>query len=259
MGVLVDTSKVPADPTASKGILDQIRDDAAGLGDAMSDGFGGIINGIGGALSGIITGGPFAAVAEAGEEFRNGQADLENRVDLLFGISGYGFAYMSKNINAQWSTNNTRRMPFDRQLGPAKNTHITSDGRLSLNGVGAWLVLVKTHGQGTTFGGNAMIRQTVRIRRPNGQFYHTVIDDASTYSESGFATDPKGAGTLLSVFPVVIDEPGCTVEVDTWTGAWRWWDGGTRFSMMAAIRHSTDTQNRGDEVVPNENESEAKG
>lgn len=256
MGVLVDQSKVPADPTESRGILSQIQDGAEGLGDALGDGFNGFVSGIAGALSGVITGGPFAPVAEAGEAFRNGQLDLENRVDLLFGISGYGFSYMSKNINAQWSLNNSRRLPFDRQLGPAKNTHITEDGRLSLDGVGAWLVLVKTHGQGTTFGGNAMIRQTVRIRRPNGQFYHTCIDDASTFSEGGFITDPKGAGTLLSVFPVVIDEPGCKVEVETWTGAWRWWDGGTRFSMMAAIRNSTDTEHKGDEIVPNEKENE---
>ncbi|OLT54829.1 hypothetical protein BJF89_00935 [Corynebacterium sp. CNJ-954] len=231
------------------------------LGSGLAESFQGTVGGIGtaisNALNGILTGGPFAPVEEAAEEIRNGQLDLTDRVDLLFGISGYGFSYMSKNINAQWSTNNTRRMRFDKQLGPAKNTSITSDGRLSLDGAGAWLVLVKTHAAGTTFGGNAMIRQTVRIRRPNGTFYHTCIDDASTFSEGGFVTDPKGAGTLLSIFPVVIEEPGCKVEVDTWTGAWRWWDGGTRFSMMAAIRHSTDTQNRGDEVVPNETEEEA--
>lgn len=260
MGVLVDQSKVPADPSESRGILSQIQEGAEGLGDAMGDGFGGIIGGIGNALSGIITGGPFAPVESAAQEIRNGQEGLEDRMDLLFGISGYVFSYMTRNISAEWAIfgNNVRKMPFDKQLGPSKNAYVDDDGRVVLDGVGAWLLMVKSHARGSTYGGNAMIQQTVRVRRPDGSVYHTCTDDASTYSSSGVVTSAKGAGTLLSVFPVVIDEPGCTVDVETWTGAWRWWDGGYRYSMLAAIRHSTDVENEGDETVRDETEEEAK-
>ncbi|MCJ7859279.1 hypothetical protein [Corynebacterium kalidii] len=228
-----------------------------GLAGSMQDTVGGIAEGLMNGLRGILTGGPFAPAEEAGEEFRNGQLDLNDRIDLLFGISGYGFSYMSKNINAQWSLNSTRRMPFDKQLGPAKNTHITEDGRLSLDGAGAWLILVKAHARGTGFTGSAEISMTTRVRRPNGDLYHQTTDNVSTFMDTGIVNHVRGPATILAVFPVVVDEPGCTVEAETWTGAWRWWDGGTRYSMMAAIRHSTDTENRGDETVPDETESEA--
>lgn len=230
------------------GLAGSFQDTVGGIGEALLNGLGG-----------ILTGGPFAPAEEAAVEIRNGQEGLENSINLLFGLPGYGFAYMSRNINAEWGLigGNVRRMPFDKQLGPAKNTYIDDQGRLVLDGVGAWLVMVKNRARGTGYGGNAMIQQTVRIRRPDGTVYHTVTDDASTMSDTGIINS-KGASSLLSIFPVVIDEPGCTVDVETWTGAWRWWDGGYRYSMMAAIRHSTDVENKGDEVVPNETEEEAK-
>ncbi|MDN6706369.1 hypothetical protein [Corynebacterium glyciniphilum] len=260
MGVLVDTSKVPDDPTASKGILDRIREDAEGIGDAMSDGFGGILSGIGGALSGVITGGPFAPVESAAQEIRNGQEGLENAVNLLFGLPGYIFAYMSRNISTVWGffDDNRRTMPFDKQLGPNKNAYIDSSGRVVLDGVGAWLLLVKTHARGTGYGGSGSAQMTVRVRRPDGSLYHTCQDDITTLNGTGIPTNPKGSGTIYSIFPVTIDEPGCTVDVETWTGAWRWWDGGYRYSMLAAIRHSTDTENPGEETVPDETEDEAR-
>lgn len=230
------------------GLAGSFQDTVGGIGEA-------IING----LQGIVTGGPFAPAEEAAVEIRNGQEGLENSINLLFGLPGYGFSYMSRNINAEWGIfgGNTRRMPFDKQLGPAKNTYIDDQGRLVLDGVGAWLVMVKNRARSTGYGGNAMIQQTVRIRRPDGTVYHTVTDDASTMSDTGAPISPKGASTLLSIFPVVIDEPGCTVDVETWTGAWRWWDGGYRYSMMAAIRHSTDVESRGDETVRDETKDEA--
>ncbi|MDN6707070.1 hypothetical protein [Corynebacterium glyciniphilum] len=232
-----------------------------GLAGSLQETVGGIGGAIMNALSGIVTGGPFAPVEEAAVEIRNGQEGLEGRMDLLFGISGYVFSYMSRNISTVWGIfdDNRRRMPFDRQLGPSKNAYVdTEKERVVLDGAGAWLLMVKSHARGTQYGGNAMIQQTVRVRRPDGTLYHTCIDDASTYSSSGVVNSNKGSGTLLSVFPVVIDEPGCTVEVDTWTGAWRWWDGGYRYSMVAAIRHSTDTENPGEETVPDETEDEAR-
>lgn len=255
MGVLVDPSKVPADPSGRKGILSEIQDSASGLGDALGSGFTGVVSGIGSALmegfNGFITGGPFAPAAEAAKVVHDGQLALTDRVDLLFGISGYVFSYMSKNINAQWSLNNTRMMPFDKQLGPAKEAGM-KDGKVVLNGTGAWLVMCRVHARGTGFTGSGSIGMTVRIRRPNGEVYHEAVQDATTVTGAGLLDAPKGPGTILAVFPVVLEESGCTVEVETWTGAWRWWDGGTRFSMLAAIRHSKDIENAGDETVPDE-------
>lgn len=232
-------------------LADAGNDLGAGLAGSMNNVVGGIGQGIMNGLAGIFTGGPFAPAEEAAQEIRNGQMGLENRIDLLFGISGYVFSYMSKNINAEWAFNNTRIMPFDKQLGPSKEAEV-SGGKVVLNGIGAWLVMAKVHARGTGYTGSGSIGMTVRIRRPNGEIYHEAIQDNTTTTGAGLFDAPKGPGTILSVFPVVLDEPGCTVEVETWTGAWRWWDGGTRFSMLAAIRHSKDTENAGEETVPDE-------
>lgn len=236
------------------------NDLGGGLAGSMQETVGGIGGAIINGLQGIFTGGPFAPAEEAALEIRNGQMDLQDAVNLLAGLPGYVWGYMGRNISAEWAIfgNNVRRMPFDKQLGPVKNAHIdTAKERVVLDGVGAWLVIVKSHARGTTYGGNGMIQQTVRVRRPNGQFYHQCVDDFATLSDTAAFTNPKGAGTALSIFPVVIDEPGCFIEVETWTGAWRWWDGGYKYSMCAALRFSTDVENKGQETVRDETKEEA--
>lgn len=217
--------------------------------------FGGFFNVMNGIFNGVSSSIPSwfpSAAAEYAESVKNGQDDIRDRVDLLTGLYGYIFTYMSKNINAEWGINNTRTMPFDSQLGPAKNAHIDSDGRVVLDGAGAWLIMVKSHARSTSYSGDGMIQQTVRVLRPDGTVYHTAVDDSSTLAVVNPVSNVKDKGTLLSVFPVVIEEPGCFIQVETWTGAWRWWDGGTRYSMLAAIRQSTDTVNAGSETVPDE-------
>jgi hypothetical protein len=254
MGVLVDPSRVPKDPSGGKGILSEIQDGAGGLGDALGAGFNGLVGGIGGAilngLGGVLGGGLFAPVEEAAEEIKNGQDSIKDELELLWGVSGYCFSYMSRNVNVEWSGNNWRTLPFDTQLGPSKEASV-QDGKLTLTGKGLWLVMMKGSVRPTNYGGSTLLQSSTKIRRPNGELWHESV----AYSGSGGSGGIIGnqtAGGILDVFPVVVADEGCTIETEAYSGAWRWWDGGYRKSMLAAIRFSTDTENLGDADVPDE-------
>lgn len=218
-----------------------------GIGTALQQGISGLVNTIGSWAGSFFDAGREVA------DVKNGQDDIRDRVDLLTGLYGYIFAYMSNNVNGEWGSDNTRTLPFDKQLGPAKNAHIDTAGRVVLDGAGAWLILVKAHARGTQYTGNASVKMVVTIRRPDGSQYHQTIDHNTTLIDAGLAGSiTKGAATITSIFPVVIDTPGSTVSVQVWAGSWMWWDGGTRYSMLSAIRQSTDVVNVGDETVPDE-------
>lgn len=226
------------------GLAGSFQDTVGGIGEA-------IING----LQGIVTGGPFAPAEEAAEEIKNGQDSIKDELELLWGVSGYCFSYMSRNVNAEWSGNNWRTLPFDTQLGPSKEASV-QDGKLTLNGKGLWLVMMKGSVRPTNYGGSTLLQSSTKIRRPNGELWHESV----AYSGSGGSGGIIGnqtAGGILDVFPVVVADEGCTIETKAYSGAWRWWDGGYRKSMLAAIRYSTDVENRGDETVRDETKDEA--
>lgn len=188
------------------------------------------------------------------EEFEGGQAGLEGRLDLIEGVPGYVCAYMGNNINASWDFfgNSERMMPFNRQIGPAQNGGVSSNGRVYLNAKGLWTLYVRIHARNTGYAGNGGVRMTVRVRNPNGSLHHEAITYGTTLIEAGALTADKGRGTISATFPVVIQHPGSYVEVHAWTATWRWWDGGMRYSTLAALRHSEDVVNIGQDTVPDE-------
>lgn len=226
-------------------------------GSARGNFVGNILAGIGQALTGGL-GGIFQPISDGMKPIRDAQLDLQNRTDLLEGVQGYAHAYMTKNINAQWNLgNNWRTMPFDGQVGPAVGATVRSDGRVSMDSVGLWLIYAKTHGRSTGFTGGGGVTMRVNVYRPDGSAYSSAYVRGTSLVDAGAVISTYGNVSLVAVVPVVIDEPGCYVQVDTWTAAWRWWDGGTQLSSLSVVKQSSNTENKGEQTVPDETESEA--
>ena len=226
-------------------------------GSARGNFVGNILAGIGQALMGGI-GGIFQPISDGMKPIRDAQLDLQNRTDLLEGVQGYAHAYMTRNVNAQWSFgNNWRTMPFDGQVGPSVGATVRSDGRVEMGSEGLWLIYAKTHGRSTGFTGGGGVTMRVNVYRPDGSAYSSAYVRGTSLADAGAIVSTYGNVSLVAVVPVVIDEPGCYVRVDTWTAAWRWWDGGTQLSSLSVVKQSSSTENKGSQTVPDETESEA--
>ena len=231
----------------------------ASWGSARGNFVGNILAGIGQALTGGL-GGIFQPISDGMKPIRDAQLDLQNRTDLLEGVQGYAHAYMTKNVNAQWNLgNNWRTMPFDGQVGPSVGATVRSDGRVSMDSKGLWLIYAKTHGRSTGFTGGGGVTMRVNVYRPDGSAYSSAYVRGTSLVDAGAVVSTYGNVSLVAVVPVVIDEPGCYVQVDTWTAAWRWWDGGTQLSSLSVVKQSSSTENKGSQTVPDETESEANG
>ena len=228
-------------------------------GSARGNFVGNILAGIGQALTGGL-GGIFQPISDGMKPIRDAQLDLQNRTDLLEGVQGYAHAYMTRNVNAQWSFgNNWRTMPFDGQVGPSVGATVRSDGRVEMGSEGLWLIYAKTHGRSTGFTGGGGVTMRVNVYRPDGSAYSSAYVRGTSLVDAGAIVSTYGNVSLVAVVPVVIDEPGCYVRVDTWTAAWRWWDGGTQLSSLSVVKQSSNTENKGSQTVRDETESEANG
>lgn len=79
--------------------------------------------------------GQFADLANLAGQVRDGQLDLNNRLDLLEEVSGYCSTFMGNNWNVaggRWVT-----LPFEQQLGPNKNAE-KFQGGIKFNRKGLW-------------------------------------------------------------------------------------------------------------------------
>lgn len=279
MGVNLSGS-TPRNPYGSSSILDRIFGASGSIGGGFADGLRGILDGIGEilggaievagqAFSGIVNGvvnlvggiadgirgllpntSPFSPVQDA---FYDGQRALTERLDLLEGVQAYGHSFMGRNINAQWGANNWRDLKFDEPLGPAVGAHVDpSKGGIVFESAGLWTVYVRVTGRATGFTGGGGMRMDVNTRLPDGSIYSTSIVEGTSYRDLGTVTPDLGNTTLQATFPIVIDTPGSYVTVRAWTAAWRWWNGGTRWSSMSVLKHSSSTVNAGTGTVPDE-------
>ena len=247
----VDLSR--STPSSRSNVLDRIQGEAGGLGQGLASGVTGIIGGIARALSkGAATDDEFKPIGEAIDPFHELQHELEGRIDLLEGSFGYGASYMGKNINAQWSLNNWRDLPFDVQLPPGKNVTVLSNGRMRLDAPGLWTIYCRVHGRSTIYSGGGGVTMRITIYSATGQIIHQPIVRGTSLVNAGAVSTTLGEVTLQAIFPVTLVEPGATIRVEAWSGAWRWWDGGARYSSLAAIRHSETTQDTLQDLVPDE-------
>lgn len=200
----------------------------------------GLLAGIADAIRGVVRPG-FETVEQA---FRDGQMELINRLDLLDGLRGYCSTYMTTNVNLAWGVNNSRIMPFKAPVGPHKGARPeTSQGGIVLEEAGAWLIGAKTTARGTGFTGQNEVNQNIVIYRPDG----TVYSENVAIAQPG--TQPE---TIVDTCTVVVPEPNYIVRVRTWSGRWRWYDGGTRFSRLWAVKQDSRIENAGAETVPDE-------
>ena len=182
------------------------------------------------------------------EAFEDGQTALKNRLDLLDGVRGYCQAYMSRNVNGEWGTNNTRMLPFDAPLGPSKGAHVdASKGGIVMDEAGLWTISLMCTARWTSYTSSWLdtdsVRVTLRVHRPDGSVYSQKM---LQYLAGKSAVSPT-----VSV-PVLVDEPGFYVTVEAYSSRWRWWDGGTRYSALAVVKHDNRVINPGADTVPDE-------
>lgn len=208
----------------------------------VKDGF---LAGIADALRGVVRAPLFQDVADA---FEDGQAALVGRLDLLDGVRGYCQAYMSRNVNGEWGTNNTRQLPFDAPLGPAKGAHVdAAKGGIVMDEAGLWTISLMCTARQTSYTSSWLdtdsVRVTLRVHRPDGSVYSQKL---LQYLAGKSAVTPT-----VSV-PVTVDQPGTYVTVEAYSSRWRWWDGGTRYSALAVVKHDNRVINPGADTVPDE-------
>ena len=208
----------------------------------VKDGF---LAGIADALRGVVRAPLFQDVADA---FEDGQSALTGRLDLLDGVRGYCQAYMSRNVNGEWGANNTRLLPFDAPLGPSRGAHVeASKGGIVMDGAGLWTISLMCTARQTSYTSSWLdtdsVRVTLRVHRPDGSVYSQKL---LQYLAGKSAVTPT-----VSV-PVTVDQPGTYVTVEAYSSRWRWWDGGTRYSALAVVKHDSRTINPGADTVPDE-------
>ena len=211
---------------------------AAGLRD-------GLVQGFADALRGVVRAPLFQDVADA---FEDGQAALVGRLDLLDGVRGYCQAYMSRNVNGEWGTNNTRLLPFDVPLGPSKGAHVdAAKGGIVMDEAGLWTISLMCTARQTSYSSSWLdtdsVRVTLRVHRPDGSVYSQKL---LQYLAGKSAVTPT-----VSV-PVTVDQPGYYVTAEGYSSRWRWWDGGTRYSALAVVKHDDRVINPGADTVPDE-------
>lgn len=211
---------------------------AAGLRD-------GLVQGIADALRGVVRAPLFQDVADA---FEDGQAALVGRLDLLDGVRGYCQAYMSRNVNGEWGTDNTRMLPFDAPLGPSKGAHVDATrGGIVMDEAGLWTISLLCTARQTSYTSSWLdtdsVRVTLRVHRPNGSLY----SQKTLQYLAG-----KSAVTPTVSVPVTVDQPGYYVTVEAYSSRWRWWDGGTRYSALSVVKHDDRVINPGADTVPDE-------
>lgn len=197
------------------------------------------------ALGNALFGPDEVPVPDGLKAFRDGQRDILHRVDLLEGVAGYCAAYQDVNVNARWSTNLWRTLPFRGRLGPEKNIHVDeATGEMVLEQPGFYVIYSKVHAQGTLYTGRDYAYLRVQVLRPDGTIYsqgHLENDVPRNHSQS-----------LAMTHPVVVSEPNCRVRVRVYSDNWRWWTGGSDYSTLHIVRHSADFANPGQRTVPDE-------
>lgn len=208
----------------------------------VKDGF---LAGIADALRGVVRAPLFQDVADA---FDDGQAALVGRLDLLDGVRGYCQAYMSRNVNGEWGANNTRMLPFDVPLGPSRGAHVdAAKGGIVMDEAGLWTISLMCTARQTSYTSSWLdtdsVRVTLRVHRPDGSVYSQKLLQ--------FLAGKSAVTPTVSV-PVTVDQPGYYVTVEGYSSRWRWWDGGTRYSALAVVKHDDRVINPGADTVPDE-------
>lgn len=211
--------------------------------DMFHEALGNVFNAVGNAIAELLF--PNRVAGTWQEKIKDGQLDIINRTDLLEGVQGYGAAYQTKNINVGNGSGGWRDIPFNKPLGPSKNITIDeARGELVFGGEGLHVVYTKVYANDSVFSGNDSVFLDINILYPDRSVY--------SWGRTIKHVPRGGAQSVSSTYPVVVPGPGYRVQVKVYSSNWRWFKGGTQFSTLHVIRHSSTAINPGEQVVPDE-------
>lgn len=220
MGVNL-SGQVPKDP-GNDNILDRLGGEAGGLGKAIGDGLNNIVKGIGNALRGIFDpNGVFAPIGAAAQEIRDGQLDLQHRIDLIPKILDYGSVFIPK--SGKFSGSGT--LSFTEQLGPMRGVEQSGKG-MKLLAAGLWDIRMSYTTSWILTNVAAEVVVTLRVKRPDG----------SVYSEQKSRIQDPDTTTQTLISSVVVPDPGYTVEAHVSQSATRGMLGGPAWSRLTVQR-----------------------
>lgn len=184
-----------------------------GIGKAFEAGLRGIVDG----LSSI-----FDPVRKAGEAAKDGQVDLNDRLDLLSPLLDY--CSVSAAPGKGDAMNGKGLFPFNYQIGPARGATPVDD-MIRLEGEGLWDIRCMVTVNEMMFDGYYQVN--VRVLHPDGK---TVYSEQSAH---GWALT---GSTETIVTSVVVPEPGYIVGCWVYAAGPRGYKSGPRWSRLT-VQH----------------------
>lgn len=168
---------------------------------------------------------------------------VNERIDLLDGVRGYGAAYLPRNFGRNV---NSVTLEFTAPMGPMKGVSVNQPFKgLQIDEPGLWLVSVRATGR-STLAANGIGQQdrtelTVREFPPGAPARDVAV-----------MTGDGGTGSVSNTmtFPMIIEKAGTTIVVNAYSSRWRWWDGGKLYSNLSVTKLDNRAENPGELTVP---------
>lgn len=171
------------------------------------------------------------------EAFQDGQLSLNERIEHLQDVSGYGTAYMT--MNHFLKRKSWELMPFDGQVGPEKG--VTFDGYGLVLTKGTWILNALCTSDQHADRRQHAIR--LEVQKPDGTAWSRKEDYGELF--------PDKLNTRQVPHTVVIPEDGYRVRVFSWYSVGDFfggyfklkWLGGTNLTHLSAFRLNNSTEN----------------
>lgn len=228
-GALVPSGVKALQSVTEESARDQIRSQAlVPWQEARGNFFTNIIGGIGKAfeagLRGIVDGlsSIFDPVRRAGEAAKDGQVDLNDRLDLLSPLLDY--CSVSAPPGKGDAMNGKGLFPFNYQIGPARGA-TPVDNMIRLEDKGLWDIRCMLTINEMMFDGYYQVN--VRVLHPDGK---------TVYSEQSAHCWALTSGTETIVTSVVVPEPGYIVGCWVYAAGFRGYKRGPRWSRLT-VQH----------------------
>lgn len=165
----------------------------------FADGVKAFIDGIANAMKGVVNNTIFDPLGKAVKE---GQLELNNRVDLLSPIQDYGSVYIPAGDD---QLKGAQTLPFTAQIGPMRGCKQYRNGIMFLD-KGLWDIRaqVTTSWVRTLTLGQQDVPVVLKVFTPSGQLFSSQRSNGNT----------AGVNTQTIVSSVVVPESGYYVEVE---------------------------------------------
>lgn len=170
-----------------------------GIFKAFADGVKAFIGGIANALKGLVNNTIFDPLGKAVKE---GQLELNNRVDLLSPIQDYGSVYIPSGDS---ELKGAQILPFTAQIGPMKGCKQYKNGIMLLD-KGLWDIRAQVTSSWvrTLTLAQQDVPIVLKIYTPNGELFSSQRSNSNT----------AGVNTQTIVSSVVVPEAGYYIEVE---------------------------------------------